>query len=218
MNYFESREQAGQILAEKLLKYREYNTTVVSLSEGGVIIGAEIAKKLHATLFLLTTENITLPGEPEAVATLSSAGTYTQNKGFTVGQLEEFDDEYHQYIEQERLHAFHKLNRISSQGGSDIPKSLLKGHIVIIVSDGLKSGISLDVAGDFIKPIRTKRLIVATPIASVSAVDRMHLVADEICCLGVAQNFFSVDHYYKDNTIPDHKTVVDMMENIVLNW
>jgi predicted phosphoribosyltransferase len=78
--------------------------------------------------------------------------------------------------------------------------------------------LSLDVAADFIKPVNVSRLIVAAPIATVQAIDRMHLLADEIYFLGIIDNYFSTDHYYEDNEIPEHETVVDIMKNIVLSW
>ena len=95
---------------------------------------------------------------------------------------------------------------------------LLYGRNVILVSDGLKSGLSLEAARDYLKPIRIERLIIATPLVSVQEVDSVHLITDEICCLYVPENFMHNDHYYADNTMPDHETVVKTIETIVLNW
>src|SRR5690606_16856316 len=60
--------------------------------------------------------------------------------------------------------------------------------------------------------------VVATPIASLPAVDRMHLFADDIVCLSVISNWFSTNHYYDDNTIPATERLFDLMRNISLNW
>lgn len=217
MQYFKSRSEAGKLLAEKLAPHCKENTAVVALSEGGVVVGAEIAKKLHSSLYLLASEDIMLPREPAPVAIMSSAGTFTYNSGMSVGQLEEATEDYRSLIDQERFEAFQKLNRIIGKDGA-IKKSLLKRHTVIFVSDGLNNALSLDVAADFIKPVDAKSIIVATPIATVQAVDRMHLLADEIFYLGIVDNYLSTDHYYEINDAPDHKTVVEIMQNIVLNW
>jgi putative phosphoribosyl transferase len=217
MRYFEDRIQAGRLLSKELEGFKTKNTVVVSLSEGGVVVGAEIAKKLHASLFMISTENISLPGEPKAVATLSSSGTFTYNSEYSPGELEEINMDYHTLIEQNRLEAFHKLNRIASEQGT-IPKTMLKGHVVILVSDGFKNALSLDVAADFFKPVRTQRMIVAVPVASVPAVDRMHLLAYEIHCLGVIEDYMNTDHYYKNNNLPEHQKLVEMMDEVVLNW
>lgn len=217
MHYFVNRQQAGKLLAEKLIAYRSENCAIVALSEGGIIIGLEIAKRLHASLFYLATEDINLPGEPDPLAVMSSGGTFTYNNSFSTGQLEEFTVDYRQLVDQERLEKFHKLNRLVGKDGV-IKTPLLKRHTVILVSDGFKTGLSLDVAADFMKYIVVKKLIVATPISSVQAVDRMHLVADEIYCLGVTDSYFDTNHYYEDNNLPAHQTAMEMMKNIVLNW
>jgi predicted phosphoribosyltransferase len=95
---------------------------------------------------------------------------------------------------------------------------LLRGHTVILVSDGLSNGFSLDLAAQFLKPINTKKLIVATPLASVPAVDRMHILADEIFCLSVVQDYMTTDHYYDTQDVPSHEKVVKTIEQIVLHW
>jgi predicted phosphoribosyltransferase len=86
------------------------------------------------------------------------------------------------------------------------------------VADGMGDGFALSVATNFLKSVSIKRVVVATPIASIQAVDRMHLLSDEICCLSVAGNFFTVDHYYEDNIRPDMKGVIKIMRNISINW
>lgn len=217
MRYFASRQEAGKIIAESLSHYDKENCVVVSLSEGGLVIGMEVAKRLHTALFLLVTEDVDLPGEGKPLATMSASGTFTYNNEYSTGELEAINADYRSVIEEKRMLAFQRLNRIDEEE-SDIPIKLLKNHTVIIVSDGLRNGLSLDVAADFLKPIRTKKIIAATPVASVTAVDRMHLLADEICCLGVVEAYMDTDHYYQDNQLPDHKTMIETMKNIVLNW
>ena len=52
--YFESRIHAGQQLAAQLFeKYRYENCAVVALSDGGVMVGEQIAAQLHCVLTML---------------------------------------------------------------------------------------------------------------------------------------------------------------------
>jgi predicted phosphoribosyltransferase len=74
------------------------------------------------------------------------------------------------------------------------------------------------VAADFVKPIDVEKLVIAAPITTVPALDRMHILGDEIFCLGIVHNYFTTDHYYEEDDVPDHQTVVDIMKNIVLSW
>ena len=215
--YFKNRAEAGRIIAKKLEKYKRQNIAVVALSPGGVIVGAQIAMQLHGNLALLLTENIYLPGETEALAAMSSEGAFSYNNMFSPGEIEEMVLEYHHYIEQMRIETLHHINRLIGHDG-EIHREYLRHHTVILVSDGLPSGFSLDIANDFVKFIPIKRLIVATPIASIPAVDRMHLLGDEICCLSVVENYIETDHYYTDNTIPPVQDLFRVMKNIAVNW
>jgi predicted phosphoribosyltransferase len=216
--YYKNRQEAGRKIAKKLVpKYRYENVAIVALSDGGVIIGAEIAKQLHCVLTMLLTEEVKLPGESKPIAVVNQDGGFTYNNLFSAGQLEGFTSEYHTYIEQEKRQKFHAINRLLGEGGL-IRRDLLYGHNVVLVSDGLNSGISLDAAQDFLKPIKIERLIIVTPLATVQAVDRMHIIADEIVCLDVVENYMNTNHYYDDNKLPSHETIVKTIETIVLNW
>lgn len=216
--YFHDRHEAGKLLADKLTpKYRYENCAVVALSDGGVIVAAEIAKQLHCVLTMLLTEEVKLPGETKPIAVVNQDGGFTYNNMFSAGQLEGFTADYHTYIEQEKTKKFHAINRLLGEGGL-IRRDLLYGRNVILVSDGLNSGISLDAASDFLKPIKIERLIIATPLATVPAVDRMHILADEIVCLSVVENYMNTNHYYQDNSLPTHDTIIKTIETIVVNW
>ena len=57
-----------------------------------------------------------------------------------------------------------------------------------------------------------------SPFASVSAVDQMHILADEIVCLNVLEDIISIDHYYEENALPKHEEIIRILEGIVLNW
>lgn len=217
MQYFKNRSEAGKLLADKLAHYGNENCAVLAVSEGGVIVGAEIARKLRASLYMLATEDITLPRENSPIATMSSAGTFTYNPAMSESEIDAMNADYRTVIDQDRMEAFQHLNRIIGKDG-EIKKALLKRHVVILVSDGFEQGLALNVVADFLKPIMIKKLVVATPIASVPAVDRMHIMADEIICLGVVHNYLSTPHYYEEQDVPDHKTVVEIMKNIVLTW
>jgi len=216
--YFESREQAGQILAAELIeKYRYEDCAVIALSDGAVVIGEEIAKALHCVLTMLLVEEIEIPGEGMSFGGVSQNGGFTYNGMISAGEMEYYTSEYHGFLEEQKRLAFQKLNRLLGDGGV-IDNELLRDRVVILVSDGLDTGASLDVAVDFLKPIRIKRLIVVTPVATVQAVDKLHVLADELHILDVKANFMGVNHYYDNNDIPSHEDTIAKINQIVLNW
>ena len=216
--YFENRTQAGQILAAELLeRYRYEDCAVVALSDGGVIVGEQIAAALHCILTMLLVEEIAVPGEGVSFGGVSQNGNFTYNGMFSAGEIEEYNSEYHGYLEEQQRQAFQRINRLLGDGGL-ISNEMLRDRVVILVSDGLTTGASLDVVVDFLKPIRIKRLVVATPISTIQAVDRLHILADELHILDVKDNFLGVDHYYEQNDIPSHEDTIAKINQIVLNW
>jgi putative phosphoribosyl transferase len=215
--YFKSRADAGKKLVPYLEKYRSENSVIVALNQGASVIGAQIAMAIHANLLMYLIKHIYLPGEIESIAGISSTDTFMYNNMFSAGQLEELAAEYRSFIEQERINNRHELNILLGHDGA-IDAKLLRHRTVILVADGLSSGFSIDIAAMFLKTVAIQKLVIATPLASVSAVDRMHLVADEIACLAVTDNIMETNHYYDDNTVPDVEGVLKIMRNIAINW
>jgi putative phosphoribosyl transferase len=216
--YFASRLQAGRMLASRLApKYRYENCAIVALNDGGVMVGAQIAAELHCVLTMLLVEEINLPREPEAVGGILQDGTFSYNKALSQGEIDEITGENFQFLEQEKFQKLHQMNELLGQGGL-INRELLRGHNIILVSDGFKSSFGLEMAVEFLKPIKYARLIIASPLASVRAIDSMHIAADEICCLSVIENYMDTDHYYDKHDVPDHDTVIKTIENIILRW
>jgi len=210
--------QAGRMLASRLVaKYSGENCAILALNDGGVMVGAQIASQLRCIIMLLLSDEITLPREPDPLAGITSGGDFAYNSQLSSGEIEEYTSEYFGLIEQEKRTTMHDLNRTAKKG-STVNKNLLKGQSIIIVSDGLKSAFSLDLALVYLKTIDIKNLIIATPIASVKAVDRMHIIADEIYCLSVVEGYINTDHYYDYHDIPEHEEIINMLKNLIEMW
>jgi predicted phosphoribosyltransferase len=216
--YFASRLQAGRILADRLAKkYLHESCAVLALDDGGVMIGAQIAARLHCVLTLLLSEEITLPREPDALAGITSGGEVAYNSRYSQGEINELLGDYYGVVEQEKLVKMHDMNHVLGSKGT-VDKRLLRRRNVIVVTDGLKTGFPVDLAAEFLKPILIKKMIVATPFASVQAVDRMHVLADDLYCLSVIEDYFDTDHYYDKQDVPAHETVVKTIGQIVRQW
>lgn len=216
--YFESRAQAGQLLAVQLLeKYRYENCAVVALSDGGVLVGESIAAQLHCMLTILVTEGIEVPGESTTLGAVSQGGNFTYNSEFSTGEIEEYASEFHGYLDDQKRQAFNRINRLIGDGGL-ITTDMLRERVVILVSDGLSDGSLIGVALDFLKPIHILRLVAVAPVATVPAVDQLHVTVDEMHILDVKENFMGTDHYYEDNTVPSHEDVVAKINENILHW
>jgi putative phosphoribosyl transferase len=214
--YFKSREAAGKLLASQLAKKHQHQPCVViALSDGGVVVGMQIAAKLRCALMLLATEPITLPRENQALGAVAADGSY--NNAYSKPDIDEMTTEYRNFIELEKLRRINDMHRASGEGDI-IRRNLIEGKHIILVSDGLQDSIGLDLAFEFLKPVASKQIIVATPFASVPAVDRMHVLADEIFCLNVLEDYFTTDHYYDAPGIPAHEKIIATVERVVASW
>ena len=206
------------MLADELeVNYRYEDCAVIALSDGGVVVGAQIAARLHCVLTMLLTSAIKLQGETDTVAQIDHMGDLTYNNMLSAGELEEIQAENFNYLEQQKTQKLFDMNRLLGQGGI-IKPDLLRGHNVIVVSDGLVNGMSLQAVAQYLKPIKIDKLIMVTPFASVAAVDQMHILADELICLNTLEEVISVDHYYEDNKVPPHEKIVQIIEDIILHW
>jgi putative phosphoribosyl transferase len=216
--YFASRVQAGRMLAAQLVKkYRYESCAVLALNDGGVVVGGQIAAQLHCVVTMLQSAEIVLPREPQALAGITADGKIAFNHSLADSEIAEMVTENYNLIEQEKLKHMHEMHQMVGIKGT-VSKELLKGHNVIVVTDGLKTGFPFDLAVEFLKPIAIKKLVVAVPLASVQAVDRLHVQADDLYCLDVVADYMDTDHYYEKKDVPDHAAVLKTIEQIIQNW
>lgn len=215
--YFKSRAEAGVMLASQLMGYRYENTVIVALSDGAVQVAMQIASELHATLTMMLMEPIDVPGEGEVFGNLDQDGKFIYNGMFSTGQIEEYYTEFHGYLEDKKREKMGIINKLLGSGGI-VDETILREHNVILVADGLPNGSSLETAMEYLKPLQVLRIVLATPIASVAAVDRAHLLADELHILGVTDNYLDTNHYYDVNDVPDRDTTLQLLNDFVLRW
>ena len=218
MMYFHSRAEAGEQLARLLVeKYRYENVAVVALGDGGVAVGEPIAERLHCVLTMLVSESVEVPGEGQSFGAMSQTGQFTFNSELGAETVGEYVNEYQRYFEEQKRQALHRINKLIGDGGV-IDQTLLQDHTIVLVTDGLNDMTILDVAMDFLKPVRMQKLVIAAPIASVELVDKVHLIADELHILDVKSNYLDTNHYYDQNDLPSHEETIAKINQIVLNW
>jgi putative phosphoribosyl transferase len=216
--YFNSRMQAGQLLADKLEKYKNEITTVLALSDGSLLVGAEIAKALHSSIAMLLTKDVYLPDGRTIVGVINETGGYVYNNYFSASEIEEFELEYRNNIEQAKMQALHEIHVALGKGGIITPQ-YFRNHVVIVVADASFNGMAFDMAFDYLKTIKYKKLVMVAPIVSVKAIDKMHVIADELQCLSVtASDIFDADHYFANNTMPNQSEIAKIISDTILNW
>ncbi len=217
-SYFKDRSTAGFELAQKLEKYRFENTVVIALSPGSVLVAEQIAARLHAVLMMLLIQNVNVSDrDPTVIGTMDTRGDFMFNNMYSAGEIEEWTSEFHGSIEENKMQKNTQMHKLLGEHGI-VDDAMLHGRTIILVSSGLKTGLSVGAALNYLKPIKTEKIIAAVPVASINAIDRLHIITDEIQCLSVVENYLDTDHYYEDNHVPPTEEIVAKIDQIIKNW
>lgn len=160
---FHDRIEAGKKIADALRDYHGAQGVVLGLPRGGVICAAQVASALQIPLDVLFVRSITHPHSTEyAVGAVGENGTVILGgEAASVDQnwLEEEIDRQKKELLRER-HLF-MVNR---------PSVPLKNKVVIIVDDGLASGLAMEAAIDSVRRHSPERIVVAVPVAHNDAI------------------------------------------------
>ena len=191
---FENRLDAGRKLAVELADYQGRSTVVLGIPNGGVPVAVEVAMALKSDLDLVITRKIPIPLNPEAgFGAVVDDGTViidedmARRLGLNKEQIDYQVNKVRAAIRQRSL-LYHK----------DKPLLSVAGKTVIIADDGLAAGLTMMAAVTSVRRRRSAEIIVAAPVASASAVERLEKVADKIVTCFTAQTpSFAVADYYR---------------------
>jgi len=202
---FLNRKEAGKKLAKAIkdLKLDIYpqDTVILALPRGGVVIGCEVAKVLHVQLGILVTRKIGAQFNPEyAIAAVSE-------HAFVAGLETEGAKEYLKAeTKKERQEIVRRLKEYK------INKLNLNNKTILLVDDGLATGLTMQVAIMEVKLSRPKRIIVAVPVASLSALEIIKKHVDMVVCLTATDMFLGIGDFYQDFTQVNDEEVKKMLE------
>ncbi len=192
---FRDRKDAGMRLAERLKEYSgQENTLVLALPRGGVVTGAEIAKRLDAPLDVLIVRKIGHPLQPElAVGAISERGRIVYNE-----QVIASGGVSKEYLLNETERQREEITRRQHLYRSGQEPADLRGKTVILVDDGVATGATMKAAVRTLKPEQAGKLIVAVPVAPLGAAAELKSMVDVFVCLDTPEDFIAVGSYYWD--------------------
>jgi putative phosphoribosyl transferase len=78
------------------------------------------------------------------------------------------------------------------------PRLDLRGRTVVLVDDGLAMGTTMTAAARYVQTLNPAAVIVAVPIGSRQACERLIGEADDLVCLAAPEPFFAVSRWYSD--------------------
>jgi putative phosphoribosyl transferase len=195
---YEGRLEAGRVLADELGRLEVGSCVVAGIPRGGVIVAWPIAERLGAPLAALHTRKLTSPLQPE----------------FAFGAM---DEDGHAILDHRSVVSLGlgpaEVARIESEVSEEMARrrglypgrplrDYLPGRTVVLVDDGLATGLTMHAAIAYAQRHGATATVVAVPCASAAAAreveDALRRRGDRFVCPVVDSDFRAVGDYYLD--------------------
>ncbi|MFA6049028.1 MAG: phosphoribosyltransferase family protein [Candidatus Micrarchaeia archaeon] len=206
---FETRESAGVALANALKRFAKERPVVLAIPRGGIPVAFPVVDALKAEFGIVVSRKLPVPWSPEVgFGALAPDGSV------------EYNPEVVSMMDLPRAEISRIEKDVLAEIGRRIGKYLgerklpaLRGRTVIIVDDGLATGYTMVAAAKFAKNAGAKKIVVAVPTSSRSAIETVKAKApvDEVVSLVVSDEYsYAVAMSYKD--------FHDMKDGEVMEW
>ncbi len=194
---FRDRREAGALLARRLAALADTpDLLVLALPRGGVPIAYEVARALRAPLDIVLVRKLGVPGHAElAMGAIAEGGVRVLNHavirelGIPPDIIEHITTEEQRVLEQRK-----RLYR------SDRRPPAVEGARVILIDDGLATGMTMQAAIEAVRQGSPAGIIVATPVAAPESVAEIEPLVDEVVALATPELLYAIGMWYSDFT------------------
>ncbi|MBS1883174.1 MAG: phosphoribosyltransferase [Actinobacteria bacterium] len=204
---FRDRRQAGRLLADELAAMRLFDPLVIALPRGGVPVAREVAARLGAPLEVFGVRKLAHPDRPEVgFGAIAEDGTrLVDPESARVPGLRGGD-----------------LDRITAREATELrrridlyrdgrPAPEVRDRTVVIVDDGVATGLTDAAAIRAIRRRGARRIILAVPVCSTAATELLHEWADTVVTLWIPAHFRGVGDSYLDFSQVSDEEVLDAL-------
>ena len=206
---FRDREDAAYQLAHALKNRQLHDPLVLAIPRGGLVLGAVMARELDAELDVILSRKIRAPGQPElAVGAISEEGRIYLSHYAKV-----FEDLTQDYLDEEQQYQLAEIARRKQVYRAIRPRALMEGRSVIVTDDGIATGSTMIAALQVVRLHHPQELIVAVPVASPDRLAEVQHWCDDVVCLLVPQDFYSVGEFYRDFSQIEDEQAVELLRS-----
>ncbi|MEZ7005260.1 phosphoribosyltransferase [Streptomyces sp. AD55] len=209
---FPHRRAAGRDLARRLVETAPGGAlprpVVLALPRGGVPVAAEVARALDAPLDVLVVRKIGVPGRPEAGIGAIAGDDPPLFDRRTLGRLGLDEADLAADVARERAELGRRALRY--RGGRPAPD--VRDRTVVLVDDGLATGVTARAALRHLRRREPARLILAVPVGAPEAVAALRREADDVLCLSQPPDFGAVGLWYDDFAQVTDEEVIALLD------
>ncbi|MDQ2678634.1 MAG: phosphoribosyltransferase [Actinomycetota bacterium] len=191
---FRDREDAGRQLGAALRLLRLDAPLVVGLPRGGVPVAAVVADMLGGELSVVVARKIGAPDHPEfGIGAIAEFGGAVLDEP-SVQALGVSPRRYGDLVRAER----EELDRRVQRYRSGEPPPEVHGRDVVVVDDGIATGVTARAALLGLRTRRPAQLVMAAPVGAPDAVADLESCADAVVCILQPDDFLAVGAWYDD--------------------
>lgn len=187
---FRDRTEAGRVLAGALKEYEMDSPLVLAIPRGGVVVGREVALALGAPLDVVMAKKIGAPYNPEFA--IAAAGP----DGKVLFSPDIRDGTPRSYVMDRAAEVRKAIERSLAAFRSNRPEKPIQGMNVVVVDDGLATGLTAMAALQYIRRKEPKRLFLAVPVAPQETIESLEPLVDGVICPLRPPVFYSVGEWY----------------------
>ena len=205
---FKNRQEAGQKLALALKKFKDKkDALILALPRGGVVVAYEIARDLNLPLDLVVPRKIGAPfNEEYAIGAITETGEGIFNQE-AISSLNISQTYLNSKVAEERKEAERRLKIYRH----DREPLNLANKTVIIVDDGIATGLTMRAAIKSVKEKKAVKIIVAVPVTATDSLKIIEKEADEVIYLDAPSFFGAVGEFYEEFAQTTDQEVIDLM-------
>jgi putative phosphoribosyl transferase len=205
---FHDRAEAGRKLAEALVPVVKPPCVVAGIPRGGVSVALPIVERFHLPLTVVYARKLTAAAAPELAFGAIDEDGHTIVDAQSVASLGLSPA----VVEQAKQRVSKEIRRRMTTYGVPALGHYLPDAAVVLVDDGLATGLTMRTALEYARRHGAREIIVAVPCASTSAAREFERMADRFVSLVVDPNFMAVGQYYRDfSPVSDDQVIAMLM-------
>jgi putative phosphoribosyl transferase len=210
---FVDRSEAGRMLAERLATepvVRDASRLLtLAVPRGGLPVGIQVARRLGGDFDVAVATRLRAPHDPDvAFGSVAADGNVDVDEA-TVAQLGLRREEVEAEVERRRASVERRLALYRQVIG---PASV-EGAVVVVVDDGIASGGTARQACRLARRLGAEQVVLAVPVAPVTAEAHLAAEADRIVVLTVPAEFLAVGQAYQQFPRLDDEDLVRLFED-----